>query len=95
MTDPKIELGRAEILKEGKDFALFAFGSMVYPALQALELLGQEGLSGTLMNARFVAPLDIRLLKTVAAKVKFVFSAEEAITEGGFGSATAEVLNSP
>jgi 1-deoxy-D-xylulose-5-phosphate synthase len=89
----KMELGKAEVLREGKDFVLLALGSMVYPALEAVELLQKDGLSGTLINTRFVKPLDVELFKQVSSKAKFIFSAEEGIVEGGFGSAVAEALD--
>lgn len=88
----RLELGKAEVLKEGKDFCLIALGSMVEPAALALELLAKQGLSGTLINARFAKPLDLRLLKELSAKFRFIFTVEEAILEGGFGSAVMEVI---
>ncbi|KPK98694.1 MAG: 1-deoxy-D-xylulose-5-phosphate synthase [Omnitrophica WOR_2 bacterium SM23_72] len=89
----KIELGKAEVLKEGEDFVLLALGSMVYPGLEAMDLLHKQGLSGTLINARFVKPLDVELFRQMVKKFKFIFSAEEGILEGGFGSAVAEALD--
>jgi 1-deoxy-D-xylulose-5-phosphate synthase len=91
----KIELGKGEILTEGKDFVLLALGSMVYPAWEAVELLRHKGCSGTLINARFVKPLDVELFREVASKVRHIFSVEEAIIDGGFGSAVAEALDAP
>ncbi|MFZ2602956.1 MAG: 1-deoxy-D-xylulose-5-phosphate synthase [Candidatus Omnitrophota bacterium] len=88
----RLELGKAEVLKEGKDFCLIALGSMVEPAALALELLAKQGLSGTLINARFAKPLDLGLLKELSAKFRFIFTVEEAILEGGFGSAVMEVI---
>ena len=90
-----IKLGEAEVLKEGKDFVIIALGSMVEPSLEAMELLQQEGLSGTLINARFVKPLDSNLFKAVTAHIKFIFTAEEGILEGGFGSAVMEAIDRP
>lgn len=90
-----LELGKAELLKEGKDFAIVALGSMVVPALEAIGLLEKDGLSGTLINSRFVRPLDISLLKNISTKVKFIFTVEEGILEGGFGSAVLEVMDKP
>jgi len=88
-------IGKAETLKEGKDFALIALGSMVEPAYEAMGLLEKEGLSGTLINARFVKPLDVELYKTLSSKIKFIFSAEEGIIDGGFGSAVSEAIAKP
>ncbi len=90
-----IELGRAEVLREGKDFAVIALGAMVVPSLDALELLAKEGLSGTLVNARFAKPLDVDLLKSISLKTRKIFAVEEGIIEGGFGSAVNEVVGVP
>jgi 1-deoxy-D-xylulose-5-phosphate synthase len=90
-----LELGKAEVLKKGKDFAIIALGSMVMPAYEAMGQLEKKGLTGILVNARFVKPLDVSLFKDIAAKVKFIFTVEEGITEGGFGSAVMEVTNKP
>ncbi|MCM8780685.1 MAG: 1-deoxy-D-xylulose-5-phosphate synthase, partial [Candidatus Omnitrophica bacterium] len=91
----KIQLGRAEILKDRKDFVIIALGSMVKPSLEAIELLEKDGLEGSLINARFVKPLDTELIKEIAQKHKFVFTVEDGILEGGFGSALLEVLARP
>ncbi len=91
----EIKLGKAEILKEGKDFTVIALGSMVSPSFEALELLSTQGLWGTLINARFAKPLDTGLLKTIASKTKFIFTVEEGIIEGGFGSAVMEAIDKP
>ncbi|MDD5730208.1 MAG: 1-deoxy-D-xylulose-5-phosphate synthase, partial [Candidatus Omnitrophica bacterium] len=90
-----LELGKAEILKEGKDFAVIAIGDMVIPCLEALNLLEKEGLSGTLVNARFVKPLDVNLIKTLAEKVKYIYTVEDGVAEGGLGSAVSEAVNKP
>jgi len=90
-----LELGRAEELAGGNDYLLIAVGSMVAPALEAIELLRRDGLSGTLINARFVKPLDAALFKSLAEKFQLIFSAEEGILDGGFGGAVAEVINKP
>jgi 1-deoxy-D-xylulose-5-phosphate synthase len=90
-----LKLGQGQLIKEGKDFTIIALGSMVGEAKKALELLSQEGLSGSLINARFVAPLDMELIKRVCGKTKFIFTIEEGIKDAGFGSAIAQQLNSP
>ncbi|MBU4129097.1 1-deoxy-D-xylulose-5-phosphate synthase, partial [bacterium] len=74
---------------------IIALGSMVPEAKGALELLNQEGLSGSLINARFVAPLDMELIKRVCGARKFIFTIEEGIRDAGFGSAVAGQLNKP
>ncbi|MFH1398228.1 MAG: 1-deoxy-D-xylulose-5-phosphate synthase [Candidatus Omnitrophota bacterium] len=91
----KINLAKAEVLKEGRDFVIIALGSMVSPCLEAMEALKNTGLRGSLINARFVKPMDIDLIKDWAGKAKFVFTAEEGVLEGGFGSAVAEAIDKP
>jgi 1-deoxy-D-xylulose-5-phosphate synthase len=91
LTHP-IELGKAEILSEGRSFAVIALGSMVAPALAAVEALKENNLSGTLINARFAKPLDRSLFMEIAGKVDFIFSVEEGITAGGFGSSVEDAL---
>ncbi len=91
----KFQLGNAEVLKEGKDFCIIAVGSMVIPSFEAIELLEKDGLSGGLINARFVKPLDATLFKHVSAKTEFIFTAEEGVLDGGFGSAVSEAIDRP
>lgn len=91
----KIELGKAEVLKEGGDFVLIALGSMVGPALEAVELLEQQGTSGTVINARFAKPIDEKLLEEVTRDKKFIFTIEDGIKDGGFGTAVRQTINKP
>ncbi len=91
----KIELGKAEILKEGKDFAIIALGSTVAASFEALQLLENKGLKGMLINARFVKPLDKLLLEKISKEIKHVFTIEDGIKDGGFGSAVMESINRP
>ncbi|MFH1355430.1 MAG: 1-deoxy-D-xylulose-5-phosphate synthase [Candidatus Omnitrophota bacterium] len=90
-----IRLGKAEVMKKGRDFTLIGLGSMVAPSYEAIEALNKEGLSGTLINARFIKPLDIDLIKEATDKTDFIFSVEEGIIDGGFGSAICEQINRP
>ncbi|MDD5477254.1 MAG: 1-deoxy-D-xylulose-5-phosphate synthase [Candidatus Omnitrophica bacterium] len=89
-----LKLGKAELIKEGRDFTIIALGSMVLVAKEAIEILSKEGLSGSLVNARFAAPLDLELIRNICAKTKFIFTAEEGIKDAGFGSALAQELGS-
>jgi 1-deoxy-D-xylulose-5-phosphate synthase len=91
----QLEFGKAEVLRRGKDFAVIAVGSMVTPCLKAVALLEQENLSGTLINARFIKPLDRELFAALTQEMKFIFTVEDGIIEGGFGSAVSEVLRKP
>ena len=87
-----MELGKAEVLKEGKDLAIFAIGSTVYPAMDAAEALERDGIKASVINARFVKPLDEELFGSVLGKTKRVVTLEEGVMEGGFGSAILEFI---
>jgi 1-deoxy-D-xylulose-5-phosphate synthase len=87
-----IELGRAETLRCGGDGALIVCGALLAAAEKACELLEQAGIRLTLVNARFVKPLDPAILKIVAAH-PFVVTVEEGCLPGGFGSAVLEAAN--
>jgi 1-deoxy-D-xylulose-5-phosphate synthase len=88
----EIPLGKSEVLKKGKDL-IFAFGSMVYPALAAAEQLEREGISLAVVNARFAKPLDGDLILGFARRGAVIFTAEEGVLAGGFGSAVRELLD--
>lgn len=94
ISDPPetLEVGKAEILKEGSEIAILAYGSMVYPALAAAEELEKEGIDATVINARFVKPLDSELILTLAQSNRLLMTVEEAYLAGGFGSAVIELL---
>ena len=90
-----IELGKPEVLCEGKDYCLIALGSMVTQAMDAHEALRKEGLSGTCINARFIKPLDSDAFRR-ALQPAFpgcpVITVEDGIADGGFGSGVSETL---
>jgi len=88
----KIEIGRSETLRSGKDVALVAYGSMVQAAVEAAELLAKNGVDATVINARFVKPLDADAVLEAAGKHRLIVTVEEAYLAGGFGSAVLEVL---
>lgn len=90
-----LEIGKAEVLKNAKDALIIALGSMVLPSLKAAESLAKEGIDVGVINSRFVKPLDLKLLKNVTRFIKFIFTVEEGILEGGFGSAIMEEVNQP
>ncbi len=87
-----IPLGKSEQLKEGKDL-LLAFGSMVYPCLEAASSLEKEGISLAVVNARFAKPLDEELIIQYARPGSIIITAEEGVVAGGFGTAVREVLD--
>jgi len=91
--DPRvIEIGKGEILRDGGEIAIVAYGSMVHPSLQAAANLAKEGLETTVVNARFVKPLDASLLLALARTKRLLVTVEEAYLAGGFGSAVLELL---
>ncbi|MEO7539359.1 MAG: 1-deoxy-D-xylulose-5-phosphate synthase [Pyrinomonadaceae bacterium] len=88
----QIEVGKAEVLHDGGDVAIVAYGSMVYPAIEAADRLAAEGIECTVVNARFVKPLDSHLLTSMAATCSLIVTVEDAYLAGGFGSAVMELL---
>ena len=87
-----IEIGKAEILRNGDDVLILGYGAMVNSALQAAEILSEHGIEATVINARFAKPLDSELIFPLAKKIKRVVTLEEGCVMGGFGSAVAEAL---
>ncbi len=87
-----IPIAEAEVLREGKDLVIFALGSMVYPSLDAAEMLAGEGLNAGVVNCRFAKPLDRKLLE-IASACGRVLVVEENTRNGGFGSAILELFN--
>lgn len=87
-----IEIGKSETLRSGKDVALIAYGSMVAAAVEAAELLAKEGVDATVINARFVKPLDAEAILGAAGRHSLIVTVEEAYLAGGFGSALLELL---
>jgi 1-deoxy-D-xylulose-5-phosphate synthase len=85
-----VELGRAELLREGDDVALVGYGQMAEVALEAAELLEAQGCSCTVVNARFARPLDHALFDKLLTSHRLVVTVEEATLNGGFGSALLE-----
>ncbi|MEH1915589.1 1-deoxy-D-xylulose-5-phosphate synthase [Nostoc sp.] len=87
-----LEIGKGEILRTGDDVLIVAYGTMVYPGMQASEILSEHGIEATVINARFVKPLDTELILPLAKKIGRVVTLEEGCVMGGFGSAIAEAL---
>ena len=87
-----LPLGRAELLREGRDLIL-AYGSMVAPALAAAKRLSSTGLKLAVANARFAKPLDRDLILRFARPGRTIITVEEGTTAGGFGSAVRELLD--
>ena len=88
-----IPIGKAEIISENDgEVAFLAVGPMVYKAKQAAEILAESGIMATVINMRFVKPLDKAIIETMAVSKKLLVTVEENVLAGGFGSAAAEVL---
>ena len=83
-----LPFGKGELRREGKGIAILAFGTLLYPALEAAERL-----DATVVNMRWAKPLDVELLLQVAARHEALVTVEEGAIMGGAGSAVAEALN--
>lgn len=86
--------GKGEVLEIGDDIVLLAVGSLVYPALTVRNILSARGISCTVINARFIKPLDEELILDAAKKHTGLVTMEENVVAGGFGSAVLELLAS-
>ena len=82
----ELPIGKGEILRQGNDVAILAIGSMVAPALEAAESLALQGIEATVVNARFVKPVDTELVIDLATRVKRIITVEENTLSGGFGN---------
>ncbi|MEK9198629.1 MULTISPECIES: 1-deoxy-D-xylulose-5-phosphate synthase [Bacillales] len=85
-----IPIGSWEILKEGKDVAILTFGTTIPMAMDAAKELEQAGIDVKVVNARFIKPLDVDMLHELLAKKVPILTIEEAVLQGGFGSAVLE-----
>ncbi|MCL2503534.1 MAG: 1-deoxy-D-xylulose-5-phosphate synthase [Coriobacteriia bacterium] len=86
------EPGRAEVRRRGKDIALIGVGRMTVIAEAAAELLAAEGLDASIINARWVKPLDTKMILQAAGSHRLLATIEENVGAGGFGAAVAEVM---
>lgn len=92
-SEPKeLPIGKAEVLERGKDMAILAIGSTVRPALKAASMLRARSITATVVNARFVKPLDGDLIASLAEETKCFLTVEENALQAGFGSAVLELL---
>jgi 1-deoxy-D-xylulose-5-phosphate synthase len=89
---PGIEMGKAEVLLEGPDAGIVAYGASVYPAWCAAKALEHQGIRATVVNARFAKPVDADLLARLHRALPFLVTVEDHAALGGFGSAVLEAL---
>ena len=88
-----LEIGRGELLADGDDVLIVAYGSMVYPAMETAGLLQEQGVRAAVINARFLRPLDEALILPMARRIGRVVTMEEGALAGGFGAAVVESLS--
>jgi 1-deoxy-D-xylulose-5-phosphate synthase len=88
----KLPIGKGETLRQGNDLAIVAYGSEVYPALEAATLLAEHGVEAEVINARFAKPLDEELLLDLAHRHTRIVTVEEGSLIGGFGTGLLELF---
>jgi 1-deoxy-D-xylulose-5-phosphate synthase len=87
-----LEIGKAELLRDGRDIVLLGIGQTAIPALKAAQDLAGLGIDAAVVNARFVKPLDQQLLLELFTRIPRVITIEDHVIAGGFGSAVLELL---
>lgn len=92
MEEQPFEIGKANVLREGSDVAVFACGLMVSEALEAAKLLEQDGINAAVINIHTIKPIDAQCVMDYAQKCSKVITVEEHSVIGGLGDAVADVL---
>ena len=87
-----LPIGCGEVLRSGDDLVIVAYGAMNAKAMATAEILAAQGIQATVVNARFLRPLDTALLHPLVQRIGRVVTMEEGSLEGGFGSAVIESL---
>ncbi|HOW02694.1 MAG TPA: 1-deoxy-D-xylulose-5-phosphate synthase [Caldisericia bacterium] len=88
-----IELGKSVVIKRGKDCTIIALGNLINIALEASKILEENGLTVTLIDARFAKPFDSETIREEALKTRFLVTLEDGVLEGGFGEKIIAFLN--
>jgi len=91
--DIPVPIGKGEILQKGNDVLILAIGRSVSEALIAHSTLAEKGISATVVNCRFVKPLDADLISALAGEIPRIITVEDNVRQGGFGSAVLECLS--
>jgi len=89
----KLPIGKAELIKDGSEAAIIAIGNMVCPSIEAAKRLADDGFSVSVVNARFVKPLDEAMVLALAKKTGRIVTVEEHALSCGFGGAVLECLD--
>jgi len=89
-TAQELEIGRGSVLRGGDRVAILGYGTGVGVGLEAAALLGQAGIEATVADGRFAKPIDVDLVRTLAAEHALLVTIEEGVLSGGFGSAVLE-----
>jgi len=87
-----LNIGKAEVIEQGKDIIILALGSMVKVAKEASQELRKKRIESTVVNIRFIKPLDAELIVHLAKNIPRVITIEEGVLSGGFGLAVLELL---
>jgi 1-deoxy-D-xylulose-5-phosphate synthase len=88
-----LPIGKGKVMESGDDVLILAIGKSVGDTLEAATILKEQEISVTVVNCRYVKPLDVELITSLAAKIPLVITVEENARQGGFGSAVLEALN--
>jgi len=88
-----LPLGKGQVVTSGDDIVILAIGKSVGDAREAARTLKEQGISAAVVNCRFVKPLDVELISSLATEIPRVITVEENALQGGFGSAVLEALN--
>lgn len=90
----ELEIGKAEVLRMGRDLAILAYGNPVNAALAAADVLAEQGIEAAVINARFAKPIDETLLAGIGGNFSRILTIEEGSLPGGFGDAVLEFFHS-
>src|SRR5580698_7093059 len=88
-----LEIGRAELIRDGADVAIYGLGAMLPEAMRLAEMLKLEGFSAAVINPRFAKPIDRRSVDEFGGRCGLIVTLEDHVLAGGFGSAVMETLN--
>ena len=87
-----LEIGKAQVVREGQDLLVLAIGRAVHESVKAADRLAEKGISATVVNCRFVKPVDQELIAALATVIPRIVTVEENVLHGGFGAAVIESL---